>query len=78
MYFRLYFTYEDCSDGVGIIILICIWCELCLYILVCFDSDYQQPAGNPERQYGSRNKMSERDEDDDKPPGGGHAKVKRR
>lgn len=45
-----------------------------------FYSDPQQAAGSPNRQYGSRNKMSngEDEDEDDKPPGGGHAKVKRR
>lgn len=46
----------------------------------CFDSDSQQAAGSLSRQFGSRNKLSNREDDDedDKPPGAGHAKVKRR
>ncbi|KAI3375417.1 hypothetical protein L3Q82_021907 [Scortum barcoo] len=42
-------------------------------------TDSQQAAGSHDRQYGSRNEMSNReeDDDDDKPPGGGHVKVKR-
>lgn len=47
-----------------------------------FDSDSQQAAGSPDKQHGSKNKMSSREEDDndddDKLPRGGHAKVKRR
>lgn len=58
----------------------CIWCEFAGKYLVYFDSDSQQAAGSPVGQYGSRNKMSDREDenDDDKPRGGGHAKVKRR
>ncbi|GAA6231450.1 trimethylguanosine synthase [Lates japonicus] len=43
-------------------------------------TDSQQAAGSPDKQHGSRNKMSSREDDnddDDKPPRGGHAKVKR-
>lgn len=50
-------------------------------ILLCFDLGSQLAAGSPDREYGSWNKMSNRedeDEDKDKTPGGGHAKVKRR
>ncbi|XP_047445554.1 trimethylguanosine synthase isoform X2 [Mugil cephalus] len=39
-------------------------------------ADSQQTAGNPDRHHGSINKMLDR-EDDDKPPGGEHAKLKR-
>ncbi|XP_067460875.1 trimethylguanosine synthase isoform X2 [Thunnus thynnus] len=42
-------------------------------------NDSQRAAGSLGRQFGSRNKMSDRetDDDDDKPPGRRHAKVKR-
>lgn len=53
----------------------CICSKKCLY----FGTDSQQTAGSSARQHDSHNQKPNRegDEDDDKPPREGHAKVKR-
>lgn len=66
--------------GIMLIILICEYSEICWLIFCMFCSDSRQVASKPDRQFGSRNKLSNREDEDedDEPPGGVHAKIKRR